>query len=84
MEESFNSAVNVEMENLVHLNVNLFQDRVAINREKSATENLRNVLKNIARENLPKLYLIIDEYDNFANRLITGNKDHLYNAAHGG
>ena len=78
MEQSFDSAVNAELENLVYLNARLFQDGVAIDREKSATENLRNVLKTITRLKLQKLYVIIDEYDNFANQLITGHKDRLY------
>ncbi len=78
MEESFDSTVNLELENLVHLNRNLFKDAVTLNREKSATDNLKKVLKCIAREHLPELYIIIDEYDNFANQLITGHKDQLY------
>ena len=78
MEKSFDSTVNLELENLVSLNRSLFEGTVAIDREKSAIDNLNNVLRSIARRDLPRLYLIIDEYDNFANQLITGRKDHLY------
>ncbi len=78
MEESFDGTVNVELENLVHMNKELFERRITVNREKSATDNLRNVLGIITRHGLPRLYIIIDEYDNFANQLITGHKDHLY------
>ena len=78
MEKSFDSAVNLELQNLVHKNRNLFKNAVSIDFEDSATANLRKALKCIDRETLPKLYVIIDEYDNFANQLITGHKDHLY------
>jgi hypothetical protein len=78
MEASFDTTVNLELENLVQLNRNLFKDSLVIDRSKRAGDNLKSVLKYIVREHLPKLYIIIDEYDNFANQLITGHKDHLY------
>jgi hypothetical protein len=46
--------------------------------EDPATANLQTVIDHILFHNLPPLFIIIDEYDNFANQLITGHKDHLY------
>lgn len=39
---------------------------------------LADILDYISSKQLPRMYLIIDEYDNFTNQLITGNKDKLY------
>ncbi|MCP4155122.1 MAG: AAA family ATPase [bacterium] len=39
---------------------------------------LKQILSQIKAFNLPELYVIIDEYDNFANQLITANKNKLY------
>ncbi len=78
METSFNSTVNLELTNLLNLNRDIFKDTIRVDRHKSAADNLKQVLKWIDGNNAPQLYLIIDEYDNFANQLITGNKDRLY------
>ena len=43
------------------------------------SDNLKKLLYYLRANNLPRLYVIIDEYDNFANQLITKHKDHLYN-----
>ena len=40
--------------------------------------NLRRLLSFIQSRRLPPLYVIIDEYDNFANHLITTDRDTLY------
>jgi len=40
--------------------------------------NLAGVCQFIGSRRLPPLYVIIDEYDNFANQLITGHRDQLY------
>ncbi|TYT75812.1 AAA family ATPase [Desulfobotulus mexicanus] len=79
MEKSFNSSVNLVLENILYLHSSFFEDTdVKIRHESSATENLNQLLRAISRKNAPSLYVIIDEYDNFANQLITGHKDHLY------
>ncbi|MFN8491834.1 MAG: AAA family ATPase [Caldilineaceae bacterium] len=50
--------------------------------DDSATlaDNLERLLDYILLHNLPPLYVIIDEYDNFANQLVAGNRDELYRA----
>ena len=40
-----------------------------------------NMVREVIRENqLPPLYVIIDEYDNFTNELVVSNRDHEYKA----
>ncbi len=78
MEESFDRTVNLELKSLIGRNRTWFKDDVTVNMGESGTANLQNVLKYVKENALPLLYVIIDEYDNFANQLITGHKDHLY------
>lgn len=46
--------------------------------ERNATSMLDDVLTRIKAGGLPKLYILIDEYDNFTNQLLTAFKDPLY------
>ena len=78
MEESFDLDCNLKIKTMVGQSKDWFKNRVKINPEKSAAANLKKVIDDIRFNNLPPLYIIIDEYDNFANQLITGHKDHLY------
>ncbi|MBI3960539.1 MAG: AAA family ATPase, partial [Chloroflexi bacterium] len=41
-------------------------------------DNLSVVLGHIWQADLSRVFVIIDEYDNFANQLVTGHKDLLY------
>ena len=43
-----------------------------------ATRYLEKIIDYIQEHNLPPLYLIIDEYDNFTNQLITTHQEGLY------
>lgn len=42
------------------------------------TQILSNILEYVRLHNTPKLYVIIDEYDNFTNQLITSSNDRIY------
>jgi hypothetical protein len=44
----------------------------------SATDALRSILRTAADANTPPLHIIIDEYDNFTNQLLTTHQDSLY------
>ena len=44
-----------------------------------AADQLEKIIDYIKEHNLPKLYVIIDEYDNFTNQLITTHQHGLYN-----
>jgi len=46
--------------------------------EDAVSNNLGKLLHFIRARGLPPMYVIIDEYDNFANQLITANEDRLY------
>jgi hypothetical protein len=47
------------------------------------SENLNTILSSIRKHRLPQLYVIIDEYDNFANQLVLSHKTELYEALTG-
>ncbi|MFH0926109.1 MAG: AAA family ATPase [bacterium] len=51
---------------------------IPFNYEATASDILIIVLSYIKSNNLPPVYLIIDEYDNFTNQLITAHLDGLY------
>ncbi len=78
IEKSFNYTCNLIMDALIGLTENWFRKRIEIDFEKSAAANLEGILNLIRKHQLPALYAIIDEYDNFANQLIVENKDRLY------
>lgn len=46
--------------------------------EKDVTSMLEDVLRYSLSHRLPKIYILIDEYDNFANQLLTSYKDPIY------
>lgn len=76
--QSFNHVCNLRMDTLIGQNKEWFQDLVAIEKRASASSNLQSVLDVVQKHGFPALYVIIDEYDNFANQLIISHKDHLY------
>ena len=78
MEKSFDRTCNLELKSLTVLHKAWFKDNVTIDMQESGTANLHNILRYTKENSFPPLYIIIDEYDNFANQLITGHKDHLY------
>ena len=43
-----------------------------------ASQNLSTFLGHVRTSGAPPVYVIIDEYDNFVNQLITRHYDHLY------
>jgi hypothetical protein len=55
-----------------------FGDTMEIDLNEDVSINLKNILAMIHAFDLPRLYVIIDEYDNFANQLITSHQDTLY------
>ena len=77
IKESFNNTCNLQMKRLVNRNQSWFKINIEV--EGKTLFNLKLLLNAILEnDNLPKLYVIIDEYDNFANKLITAYKDQLY------
>ena len=78
LESGFSYSCNLLMRTVVGQGQTWFQDRIEIDLKGKAWENLDLLLGTIAQYDLPPLYVIIDEYDNFANHLITTHQDHFY------
>ena len=78
IEVSFNHHGNMTLKALVGLSKHHLKGGIAVDEGASLNDNLERLLSHIQQNNLPPLYIIIDEYDNFANQLITAHKDHLY------
>lgn len=53
-------------------------DDFSFSNDRNATSMLDDVLTRIKAGGLPQLYILIDEYDNFTNQLLTAFKDPLY------
>ena len=53
-------------------------DGFAFSDMNSASKMLEDLVTYTGENNLPKVYIIIDEYDNFTNQLLTECKDDIY------
>ncbi|ETX07067.1 AAA family ATPase [Candidatus Entotheonella palauensis] len=78
IERRFDYMCNLRLRTTVGLAEAQFQNRVEVDLNRSISDNLEHVLTHIEHYHLPPLYIIIDEYDNFANQLIMANRDQLY------
>lgn len=78
IEASFNNTCNLRMKTIVQQYQQWFRQTVAIEIKGKASSNLKALLNGIQANDLLALYVIIDEYDNFANQLIVAHKDKLY------
>ena len=77
--QSFRARCNETLSKLRTQYAPLLDDMPEISLDGNVSDNLARLLYHIEAHGLPPLYVIIDEYDNFANQLITGYKDQLYN-----
>ncbi len=78
IEKSFNHHCNLCIGTMLELSQAWFEGQITVDLKEKASDSLERVLKYIQAKNFPRLYIIIDEYDNFANQLIVAHKDHLY------
>jgi hypothetical protein len=78
IQKNFNHHCHIKMNRLIQRYAESVPSMAPINAQNEASANLESLIDWIAMNNLPPLYVIIDEYDNFANQLITARKDHLY------
>lgn len=78
IEKDFDLTCNLRMKTVVGLYRQWFQNKVTVQMDETASSNLGRILNFIQENDLPLLYVIIDEYDNFANQLVTARKDQLY------
>ena len=78
IERSFNRICNRKMESLMKAYKEWFKEIPSVQSEQAASDTLNFILQHVEDNSLPPLYVIIDEYDNFANQLITSRQDHIY------
>ena len=77
LEQNFNDLNCSPVEIMVTHNRDLFGDFQFSTRE-NATQMLEEVLAYARAHDLPPVYILIDEYDNFTNQLLTSYNDPLY------
>jgi hypothetical protein len=74
----FNQHCNLSLRSVCRRYRKYFKESIDIDLDTDVTINLKNILITINDYDLPRLYVLIDEYDNFANQLITSRNDTLY------
>ena len=77
LRKSFNEKVILSVEKFVSYYSNLLQDKVVSKDIKSA-EIAVQYISLLASKINQQVFVLIDEYDNFANELITGGKQNTY------
>ncbi|MCK5809097.1 AAA family ATPase, partial [bacterium] len=78
IEQSFNNICHGELSGLISRYKNYFHDFEP--QGDKIADVVENILIEIKKQNLPPLYIIVDEYDNFTNQLIQSHNDGLYNS----
>lgn len=78
IEHSFKRHCNSALKLLYTSYAPLRKQMPKIMMQENVADNLAELLYQWRAYPLPPLYVIIDEYDNFANQLILNNKDQLY------
>lgn len=78
IEDQFNSVIRNALSVFLAYYEDYFKD-AGIDLSCNGSQMLERVLSAIKKKNLPPMYLIIDEYDNFTNQLIMMHSDELYN-----
>ncbi|MCP4219872.1 MAG: AAA family ATPase, partial [bacterium] len=74
----FNDQCNTALQIVLGRYRKYFKDFNGFNLDQDASVNLERIMGQIKAFDLPGLYIIIDEYDNFTNQLITAHKDTIY------
>ena len=78
IEQSFRIQCNIKLEMLRYYYAPLLDGLPTMSENAPVADNLEKFLAFVSGKGLPRVYLIIDEYDNFANQLITSYRDQLY------
>jgi hypothetical protein len=79
IERSFNHVARTAIRVFAASYANL-ADFGALDDQTSASDALVSILALVRQNHLPPVHLIIDEYDNFTNQLLTTRQDELYQA----
>ncbi|MEM7532888.1 MAG: AAA family ATPase [Chloroflexota bacterium] len=80
IQKSFRKKVNRTIKLLRVQYAPILDELPPVDMDEPAADNLSDLIMHIEAYNWPRLFVIIDEYDNFANQLIKGHKEHLYDA----
>ena len=78
IEQNFRQYCNAILSFLRHEYAELLEGLPEILMDGAVSTNLVKLLHYIRAYRLPPIYVIIDEYDNFANQFVTTHKDTLY------
>jgi hypothetical protein len=78
MEASFRRQCNARLSNLRIQYKTLLADAPPLDVSAPVADNLNVLMSYLWQAGLPRLFVIIDEHDNFANQLVTGHKELLY------
>ncbi len=77
IEENFNLTQGASLGSFLHSYNKYFKDS-DMNKDQALAVRLKQILSMVKDRNLAPIYIIIDEYDNFTNQLITTRNDDLY------
>lgn len=78
IERNFNHYCNRMLASLRNIYQPLLGDISEPDLDAPVAETLSSLLQYVYEKGLPPIYLIIDEYDNFANQLVVSHQDQLY------
>lgn len=78
LERNFRSVCREAFDRFQSRYGSFLEGRVEFDWSQPATQWMDSLVSVILKNDLPPLYLIIDEYDNFANQFVTTGRDDLY------
>ena len=78
IEHHFKMQINMQLEFMRLRYPDLLNGLPTLAVDEAVSDNLRTLLQFLRMKGGPAVYVIIDEYDNFANHLITTHQDHMY------
>lgn len=78
IERSFKRHCNATLRSLRNNYKTILANMPKIIMDDPVSDNLTELLHHLNANQLPPVYFIIDEYDNFANQLVVSHKDALY------
>ncbi|MBW9152937.1 ATP-binding protein [Clostridium estertheticum] len=77
LRKSFNEKIIISMEKFINYYSNLLEDKV-VPKEITSAEIAVQYISLLASKIKKQVFVLIDEYDNFANELITGGNQNTY------
>ncbi len=78
LEKNFHQIVNMRLATVLQRYEAMTGGTIPFDASRPCMINLAQILEMVSHHELPLLYVIIDEYDNFVNQLIMARDDRLY------